>query len=249
MEILKGESLKKYFGEVKAVDGVTISFEKGSTVSIVGPNGAGKTTLLNLFTGHFKPTSGKIYFEGKDVTALSPNKRSKLGMGRAFQLVNLFEDFTVSDNIKISIASVLGKTGRFFSFFDRDKELNSMTEEVLSLFNLSEKANFKAKDLSHGERKLLDVAIATSLNPRLLFLDEPTSGVSTADKTPIMEMLKAVIKKKGLTVIMVEHDLGVVFNYSDRVVVMHEGKVLADGEPESLKTDIKVLEVLVGGKL
>lgn len=249
MEILKVVSLSKYFGEVKAVDGVSLSIEGGSIVSIIGPNGAGKTTLLNLISGHFRPDSGRIFFEGKDITHLPPHKRSKVGIGRAFQLVNLFENFTVRENVSIAIASRLGITRKVFSIFDRDRNLRALTDEVLSLFNLSEKADYKARDLSHGERKLLDVAIAASLNPKLLLLDEPTSGVSTADKEPIMVVLKEILKKKGITAIMVEHDLSVVRNHSERVIVMHEGRVLADGTPELVSSDQKVIEVLIGGRI
>lgn len=248
MPLLQTINLRKYFGEVKAVDGVALAFEGGTFTSIVGPNGAGKTTFINLLTGHFKPDSGRVIFNGLDVTKLSPHDRSKLGIARSFQLVSIFDEFSVLDNVRIAITSISGKSKRLFSAFEADGDVRRRAEGVLETFNLLDKKDLLARDLSHGDRKLLDVAMAFSLQPKLILLDEPTSGVSSVEKGPIMDILKRAISEWGLTAVIVEHDMGVVFKYSDRVVVMHQGKVLADDKPDIIRREEEVMDVLLGAR-
>jgi len=244
--LLEVKGLRKNFGEVRAVDGVDLAIESGTFTSIVGPNGAGKTTFINLLTGHFKPDSGRIIFNGRDVSRLPPHDRCKLGIARSFQLVSIFDEFSVLDNIRIAISSISGKSRRIFSSFEADRDVKRMAEEVLETFKLLDKRDILARDLSHGDRKLLDVAMAFALRPRLILLDEPTSGVSNVEKGPIMETLKKAIGEGGLTAVIVEHDMDVVFTYSDRVLVMHQGKVIADGKPDIIRKEEQVMDILLG---
>ncbi|MEM3130186.1 MAG: ABC transporter ATP-binding protein [Nitrososphaerota archaeon] len=242
--ILYIKNLVKHFGEVKAVENVNLSLEEGVITSLVGPNGAGKTTLINIISGAILPDKGKIFFYEKDITNLPPYKRAKMGIGRSFQIPALYNNLTVLDNIRIAIISYLGKANKLFNKIDN--EINEKTEEILKIFNFQEKKNLLAQDLSHGDRKLLDVAIAFSLNPKLVLLDEPTSGVSTSEKREIMNTIYNVIKEKRVTALIVEHDMNVVFSYSDEIIVMHEGKIIAKGEPSKIKEDKNVEHILLG---
>ncbi|MEM3406416.1 MAG: ABC transporter ATP-binding protein [Nitrososphaerota archaeon] len=242
--ILYTKNLVKHFGEVKAVENVNLSLEEGVITSLVGPNGAGKTTLINIISGAIPPDNGKIFFIEKDITNLPPYKRAKMGIGRSFQIPALYNNLTVLDNIRIAIISYLGKANKFF--YKIDKEVNEKTEEILKIFNFQEKKNLLAQDLSHGDRKLLDVAIAFSLNPKLVLLDEPTSGVSTSEKREIMNTIYNVIKERKVTALIVEHDMDVVFSYSDEIIVMHEGEIIAKGEPSKIKEDKNVEHILLG---
>jgi len=245
--ILVTRNLKKYFGEVHAVDGVNLSILEGEVAFIIGPNGAGKTTFLNLLCKWLEPDEGKIFFMGKDVTKMPPYKLTKMGIGRSFQLVNLYDTLTVFDNIRVAVISRLGRSGKIFSLVDRDKEVAKETEEILKTFGLSDKKDLLASELPHGDRKLLDVAIPFALKPKLLLLDEPTSGVSTEEKDPVMKTIVSAVKAAGTTALIIEHDMSIVFSYSDRVIAMHEGKILADGKPKEVQEN-KLVKTLIMGE-
>jgi branched-chain amino acid transport system ATP-binding protein len=242
--ILYTKNLVKHFGEVKAVENVNLSIEEGVITSLIGPNGAGKTTLINIISGAILPDNGKIFFYEKDITNFPPYKRARMGIGRSFQIPALYNNLTVLDNIRVPIISYLGKANKLFHKVD--KEINERTEEILKIFNLQEKKNLLAQDLSHGDRKLLDVAIAFALDPKLVLLDEPTSGVSTSEKREIMNTIYNVIKGKKVTALIVEHDMDVVFSYSDEIIVMHEGEIIAKGEPSKIKGNKNVERILLG---
>ncbi|MEM2929075.1 MAG: ABC transporter ATP-binding protein, partial [Nitrososphaerota archaeon] len=233
-----------HFGEVKAVENVNLSLEEGIITSLVGPNGAGKTTLINIISGAIPLDNGKIFFYEKDITNFPPYKRAKMGIGRSFQIPALYNNLTVLDNIRVAIISYLRKANKLFNKID--KEIDEKTEEILKIFNFQEKKNLLAQDLSHGDRKLLDVAIAFALDPKLVLLDEPTSGVSTSEKREIMNTIYNVIKEKKVTALIVEHDMDVVFSYSDEIIVMHEGKIIAEGEPAQIKGNKNVEHILLG---
>lgn len=246
MIILRTEKLKKHFGEVRAADGVDLTVESGSLTSIVGPNGAGKTTLINLLSGLLKPDSGRVIFMDKDVTRLPSCKRTRLGMARCFQIVSLFEGLTALDNIRLALISVMGMTRNMTSILDRNEEVTKKAHEVLETFGLLDKKDIITRDLPYGDKKILDVAVAFSLNPKLFLLDEPTSGVSTLEKRRIMEMIRNIVKGKGITALVVEHDMDVVFSYSDNIVVLHQGKVLAEGKPKEIAENPEVSKVFFG---
>ncbi|MFQ5935860.1 MAG: ABC transporter ATP-binding protein [Acidiferrobacterales bacterium] len=246
MSLLRTQKLKKHFGDTRAVDGVDFIVSEGEFLSLVGANGAGKTTLVNLISAYLQPDSGQIFFEDHDITSLPVADRIKAGIARSFQLVNLFDDLSAFDNVALAIFSREGKTHNLFALADRDGDVAQETEEVLREFGLDSKRNTVAGDLAQGERKLLDVAVAHALRPKLLFLDEPTSGVSTRDKAQIMDTISSVVRAGKITAVIIEHDMDVVFKYSDRIVVMHEGSVLADGTPEEIRQNSDVATILLG---
>jgi branched-chain amino acid transport system ATP-binding protein len=244
--LLQTVKLHKAFGETRAVDGVDFVVAKGEFLALVGSNGAGKTTLVNLISAFLKPDSGQILLDGQDITFASVDERLRAGIARSFQLVNLFDDMTAFDNVALSIFSRERKTLSLLRLADRDEDVRLETDDVLGRFGLKDKRDVLAGGLAQGERKLLDVAVAYAMRPRLLFLDEPTSGVSTRDKTQIMDIISSVVRAGGLTAVVIEHDMDVVFKYSDRIVAMHEGRFLADGPPEEIRQNRDVAMYLLG---
>jgi len=246
MSLLRTQALKKHFGETRAVDGVDFTVNEGEFLSLVGTNGAGKTTLVNLISAFLLPDSGRIFIGDRDITDATVDQRIRAGIARSFQLVNLFDDLSVLDNVALAIFAREGKTKRIFALAERDAAVTQEASDLLQQFGLGGKAQAAARDLAQGERKLLDVAVAYALRPKLLFLDEPTSGVSTRDKAQIMDTVSSVVRGGGITAVVIEHDMDVVFKYSDRVVVMHEGRFLADGPPEEIRRNADVAKYLLG---
>jgi branched-chain amino acid transport system ATP-binding protein len=246
MNLLETANLKKYFGDTHAVDDVNLTIAEGEFISLVGPNGAGKTSLCNVISAHLTPDSGKIIFKGTDVTHSSVIERVKAGIARSFQLVNLFDDLTAFDNVALAIFSRDGKIRNMAALADRDRDVAIEAETILDQFGLMNKRNETARGLAQGERKLLDVALAYALRPKLLFLDEPTSGVSTRDKDKIMGIIASVVRGEGITAVIIEHDMDVVFKYSNRIVVMHQGAILAQGTPDAIRNNDNVAMILLG---
>jgi branched-chain amino acid transport system ATP-binding protein len=246
MTLLETVNLKKYFGDTHAVDDVSLTIAEGEFISVVGPNGAGKTSLCNVISAHLVPDSGKIIFKGTDVTHSSVIERVKAGIARSFQLVNLFDDLTIFDNVALAIFSREGKIRNLAALADRDREVAIEADTILDQFGLASKRNEPARGLAQGERKLLDVALAYALRPKLLFLDEPTSGVSTRDKGTIMDTIASVVRGGGITAVIIEHDMDVVFKYSNRIVVMHQGAILAEGTPDAIRNNDDVAMILLG---
>jgi branched-chain amino acid transport system ATP-binding protein len=247
--LLKTVNLKKQFGETRACDGLDFVVHKGEFLSLVGSNGAGKTTLVNLISAHLQPDSGQILLEDRDITYMSVADRIKAGIARSFQIVNLFDGLSVFDNVSLSIFSREGKAVRMASLAEHDYDVRREALEVLDEFGLSGKAEALAGGLAQGERKLLDVAVAYALRPRLIFLDEPTSGVSTHEKAQIMDTVSSVVRGGRVTAVVIEHDMDVVFRYSDRIVMMHEGAFLADGTPDEIRANKDVASILLGAPL
>ncbi len=249
MILLKTVDLRKQFGETIACDNVNFVVHKGEFLSLVGSNGAGKTSLVNLISAHLKPDCGQILFEDKDITFTSVYDRIKAGIARSFQIVNLFDGMSVFDNVALSIFSREGKTVKIAALAEHDQDVRNETFEVLGQFGLRSMSAVLAGGLAQGERKLLDVAVAYALRPKLLFLDEPTSGVSTRDKSQIMDTVSSVVRAGTVTAVVIEHDMDVVFRYSDRIVMMHEGRFLADGTPDEIKANKDVASILLGAPL
>ncbi|MBI4593874.1 MAG: ABC transporter ATP-binding protein [Candidatus Rokubacteria bacterium] len=246
MSLLSTRTLSKSFGATRAVDGVDFTVNVGELLALIGSNGAGKTTLVNLISGLLRPDGGAIVFEGRDVTRQSVNERIRAGIARSFQLVNLFDQLTALDNIALTIFARQGMSRRLTSLAARDREVADEAHEVLQRFGLESKAGMLAGGLAQGERKLLDVAIAYALRPKLLFLDEPTSGVSTREKAPIMDIVTSIVRSGNITAVVIEHDMDIVFRYSDRIVAMHQGAILADGTPEEIRRNEQVTLTLLG---
>ena len=246
MSLLLTTKLTKHFGENRAVDGVDFAVREGQVLALIGSNGAGKTSLVNLISGLLRADSGQILFQGVDVTAESVHGRIRAGIARSFQLVNLFDQLTCLDNVALSIFAREGKARKLFSLARRYRGIWEEAAEVLHRFGLDGKARMLAGGIAQGERKLLDVAVAYALHPRLLFLDEPTSGVSTREKAPIMDTISSIVRSQGITAVIIEHDMDIVFNYSDRIVCMHQGTILAEGTPAEIRRNESVTTTLIG---
>ena len=246
MNLLQTTGLTKAFGETRAVDSVDFGVNEGEVLALIGSNGAGKTSLVNVISGLLRPDGGSIVFRGADVTGLSVHDRIHAGIARSFQLVNLFDQLTLLDNVALSIFSREDLTRRLLSLADHHRSVWEEAYEILRQFGLAISAMQLAGGISQGERKLLDVAVAFALRPRLLFLDEPTSGVSTREKAPIMDVITAVVRSNDITAVVIEHDMDVVFKYSDRIVAMHQGKILASGTPEEIRHNEAVTANLLG---
>jgi branched-chain amino acid transport system ATP-binding protein len=246
VSLLVTRGVVKQFGTLRAVDGVDFSVRPGEVLALIGANGAGKTTLVNLISGLFRPDAGTIQFQGIDVTAQTVHDRIKAGIARSFQLVNLFDQLSVLDNVALAIFARGGKTRKLFALASADRAVWDESVEILKSFGLEAKARMLAGGVAQGERKLLDVAVAYALRPKLLFLDEPTSGVSTREKARIMDTVTSVVRSEGISAAIIEHDMDVVFRYSDRIVVMHQGTILADGSPEEIRSNETVTATLIG---
>ena len=246
VDLLKTTQLTKSFGDTHAVDHVDFTVAAGEVLALIGSNGAGKTTLINLISGLITPDSGRVDFLGTDITRASIHHKIGLGIARSFQLVNLFDHLSVHDNVALAIFSREGRTRRLLSLAAADTGVRDEGAAVLKQFGLDGRADAPAGGLSQGERKLLDVAVAYALRPKLLFLDEPTSGVSTREKAPIMDIITQVVRSGGITAVIVEHDMDVVFTYCPRIVAMHQGTILADGSPEQIRSNAQVTANMLG---
>jgi branched-chain amino acid transport system ATP-binding protein len=247
--ILQAEGLRKLYGEFCALDGVSLGVDAGEFVSIVGPNGAGKSTLINILTGVTRPSAGKVLFKNREIGGGGPVRLARLGMARSFQLVQVFPDLTVLETLQAAVVARLRRTTRLFASLARDREVQAGALEVAELFGLADKRHLPARQLPQGDKKLLDVASAFALKPEIILLDEPTSGVSTADKTAIMDTLVTASKLIGLrAIVQVEHDMDIVFAYSDRIIALHQGRVLADASPAAILADQHVMDTVIGRK-
>jgi branched-chain amino acid transport system ATP-binding protein len=246
VSLLEVRNITKAFGSNTAVDDVSLTIRKGEFLGLIGSNGAGKTTLVNLISGFFPADRGTLLFDGRDITRQSIHERIGVGIARSFQLVNLFDHLTVLDNVALTIFSRQGKTRWLWTIADRDGAVRDEAVAVLRQFGLAAEAPLLAGAISQGARKLLDVAVAYALRPKLLFLDEPTSGVSTREKAPIMDIITAVVRAEGITAVVIEHDMDIVFRYSDRIVAMHQGAILASGTPDEIRQNEQVAMTLLG---
>ena len=245
--ILRADHVTKHYGQFRALNDVSLGVSAGEFVSIIGPNGAGKSTLINLLTGLARPSAGTVRFKDRDIAGIGPVKLAKLGMARSFQLVQIFPDLTVLETLQAAVVARLGRGARLFAGLAGDREVQDGANEVAALFGLDTKRGALARHLPQGDKKLLDVASAFALRPEIILLDEPTSGVSTADKTKIMEILVAAAKRIGLqAIIQVEHDMDIVFGYSDRIIALHQGAVLADATPKDIQADQRIVDMVVG---
>jgi branched-chain amino acid transport system ATP-binding protein len=248
--ILRAEALTKFYGQFCALDGVSLTVDAGEFVSIIGPNGAGKSTLINVLTGVLQPSAGTVRLRDREITGIGPVRLARLGMARSFQLVQIFPDLTVLETLQAAVVSRLGRGTRLFAALARDRQVEEGALEVAELFRLADKRHVLARQLPQGDKKLLDVASAFALRPEIILLDEPTSGVSTADKTAIMEILVSAGQRIGLkAIIQVEHDMDIVFGYSDRIIALHQGKVLADATPAAIQADAHVVDTVIGRKM
>lgn len=251
--ILDAQGLSKNFGAVTAASNINAAIEKDSVVGLIGTNGAGKTTFINMITGYLKPDAGTIHYEGRDITRLEPREIARLGICRSFQIPQLYGSLTVHENMMIGLGIVL-QNARLGGFFSGDRAMvpgygkpaEEVAEHLLARFGLADYRDRNAQVLPGGVRKLLDIALTMVAKPRVLLLDEPTSGVSAEEKFGIMQMVLDAVRAEGATVLFVEHDMEVVSRFAQRVLAFYDGRVIADAAPEIALADPEVKKHVVG---
>ncbi|MBE9571332.1 MAG: ABC transporter ATP-binding protein [Proteobacteria bacterium] len=246
MTILKTHGIKKHFAKFAALKGISMEVKQGEIRAIIGPNGAGKTTFFNVITGKLKPTEGAVYFEEKDITGKPPHKITSYGIGRTFQIINIFPGLTTIENIMLS---VLNKHGENMAFFARPQNRDSMKEEcfkVMRQIGLEENADTLATNLSHGDKKKLDIGIGLARGPKILLLDEPTAGLNPQENQSIVHLIKEVAARENLTIVLIEHDMDAVFSISDYISVFQQGTVIAEGKPDEVKNNKLVIDAYLG---
>jgi branched-chain amino acid transport system ATP-binding protein len=232
--LFEAQRLHKRFGAHVVLEDVSMRFEEGRLSGIMGPNGAGKTTCFNLLTGSHAPDRGSVTFEGRDITGLPPRAIARLGISRSFQIMNLFNDYSALDNVRVASPEVRARGFSMFQAFSA-KGLDEEGKTILHRVGLSGKENVRAKDLSYGDRRALEIGVALAARPRLLFLDEPTAGLGTAGTTRIAGLIAEL--KRSITIVMIEHDMQFLFGLADHIYVMHWGQVIAQGAPAQLRAN------------
>ena len=244
--ILEAKNLSKNFGGLVAVDNVDIKIQRKTMHAIIGPNGAGKTTLFNLLSGVMPPTKGKVFYKGEDITTFPPHKRAHLGIGRSYQITNIFPNLTVLENIRLA-AQAKGKDN--FKLFSRANDFQQYVDtakDVIEIVGLSGREPFLARDLPHGDKRKLELGIMLACDPELLLFDEPTAGMSSEQVPELIEIIKNVVNSKSRTAILVEHRMDMVMSISDIVTVMNQGRILAEGSPHEIANNKQVQIAYLG---
>ena len=244
MAFISIQGLVKRFGALTATNNVTLDIEREGILSIIGPNGAGKTTFFNLLTGFLKPDEGKIFYKGQDVTGKKPYQIIRYGISRSFQIVSLFEEMTVLDNVRVGVQRNLGFMNRLFLNYKHAEAVTKRAMEILEEVGLAEMADFPAASIPHGDRKILDLGVALTTDPETLLLDEPMAGLSKAERARITQLIKKLSETRK--VIIVEHDMDVVFAISDHILVLHHGAILATGTPAEIAANEEVQSAYLG---
>ncbi|MBW2078432.1 MAG: ABC transporter ATP-binding protein [Deltaproteobacteria bacterium] len=242
--MLKLRDINKSFGEFMAVNGADLTVGEGELVAVIGPNGAGKTTLFNLITGQLKPDKGRIEFMGKEITNIPPYEICKKGIARSFQIVNIFPRLSVFKNVQVAVISQRKKNNTLFH--PAQGMLIEETNSILESLGLSKKAGETAGSLSHGDQRILEIAIALGNDPKLLVLDEPTAGMSPEETSTTMELIRGLAEERGLTILFCEHDMDVVFSTAQSIMVMHQGRTLIQGKPQQVRENEEVMKAYLG---
>jgi branched-chain amino acid transport system ATP-binding protein len=249
VSLLRIDGLTKQFGGLTAVDDVTFGVEGGETRAVIGPNGAGKSTLINCVTGLLTPTEGVVEFDGRDVTGAEPHEAVQAGMSKSFQTASLFPGMTVAENVEI--AALAAENGSFSLDFLRRRdsmdEVHRVAERMLDAVSLLGDRDVEARNLSYGDKRRLEIAVALASEPEMLFMDEPTAGMSPDETAETVDLVEDLQDDLGLTILIVEHDMEVIFRIADRILVLNRGAVIADGPPESVQGDPEVQEAYLGG--
>jgi len=242
--MLKVESVDKYFEDFRAVNGADLTVGKGELVAVIGPNGAGKTTLFNLITGQLNSDRGRIEFMGKEITNIPPYEICRRGIARSFQTANIFPRLTVFGNVQVAVISQQRRSNTLFS--PAQRMAVEETNRILESLGLSDKARETAGALSHGDQRILELAIALGNDPKLLVLDEPTAGMSPEETDATMELIKRLTEERGLTILFCEHDMDVVFGIAQSIMVMHQGRTLIQGKPQQVRENEEVMKAYLG---
>ncbi len=249
MSLLQTTDLVKQFGGLTAVDGVSLSIERGTVQAIIGPNGAGKTTFINCVSGLLDPTSGSVQFNGDDITGQDPHEIVQQGISKSFQTASIFPRMSVAENVQI--AAFGAEHGSFrFNFLKRRESYDAVqetTERMLRSVDLWDDRNIQAQNLPYGDKRRLEIAIALASEPELLFMDEPTAGMSPEETRQTVDLIENLQEELGLTIVLVEHDMEVIFRVSDKIAVLHRGSIIANAAPEEIRGDEQVQEAYLGG--
>ncbi len=246
MTLLQVSGASKRFGNLAAIGDVSLTIEPGELRAIIGPNGAGKTTFFNLVSGLFAPTTGSILFDGRDVTGLSPEQRVARGMARTFQITEIFPELSVADNIRIAVEIASGFRLKPWIGSGAREGVAERVSELLAMGGLAEKRDMRVGALSHGDQRAAEIMMSLALRPRLLMLDEPTAGMGDQETYDIARLVRKLHRNEGLTIMLIEHDMRVVFNLAERIMVLAEGRVLAEGTPQEIADSEKVQAAYLG---
>jgi branched-chain amino acid transport system ATP-binding protein len=244
MESLRVENLSRDFGGIHAARNVSFKIEEGEHLAIIGPNGAGKTTLFNLISGQMPPTSGKIFFYNQDITHVPAHQRTHLGMARSYQTVNLFNDLTVLENISLALQGTKNIRFQMFRSALSFKSIFAKSEEMLDSIGLWEKKDTPVHSISYGEQRKLEIALSLASEPKLLLLDEPSCGLTATESTDITTRIRKLGEK--ITVMLVAHDMDLVFGIAQRIIVLHYGEIITEGTCDQIRTNSKVKEIYMG---
>ena len=246
MTLLQVRAATKAFGSLVAVDDISLSVEAGEMRAIIGPNGAGKTTFFNLITGFFPPTRGEIWLDGKDVTRIAAEGRVAMGMARTFQVTEIFPELTVRENIQIAVEAATGFRLRPWIGRADGARVRDRIDEILTNIRLTSHANRLVGELSHGDQRSAEIGMALALRPRILLLDEPTAGMGEQETYQVAGLIRRLHKQSGYTVVLIEHDMRVVFNLADRIMVLDQGRMLAEGTPDEIAANPHVQAAYLG---
>ena len=246
MSLLQVRNVTRNFGSLVAVNDVSMTVEPGELRAVIGPNGAGKTTFFNLISGFFPPSAGTIVFDGKDITAWSPQQRVVHGMARTFQITEIFPELTVRENLRVPVEVASGLRLRPWLGRSDDARIRARVDELLQMGGLAEKADRLVGELSHGDQRATEIMMSIALRPRLLLLDEPTAGMGDQETYDISRLIRRLHRNDKLTIVLIEHDMRVIFNLADRIMVLAEGAMLAEGTPDEIARDERVQAAYLG---
>jgi branched-chain amino acid transport system ATP-binding protein len=246
MSLLQVRNVSKHFGRLVAVNGVSLTVEPGELRAVIGPNGAGKTTFFNLISGFFPPTSGSIVFDGKDITAMPEDERVRQGMARTFQITEIFPELTVAENVRVAVEVASGYRMRPWLPRGEKAKVLARVAELLDMGGLAEKRDRLVGELSHGDQRATEIMMSLALNPRLLLLDEPTAGMGDQETYHVAKLIRRLHKDQRLSIVLIEHDMRVIFNLADRIMVLGEGALLAEGTPDEIAANPQVQAAYLG---
>ncbi|MDR3496494.1 MAG: ABC transporter ATP-binding protein [Ancalomicrobiaceae bacterium] len=246
MTLLKVENLTKRFGSLIAVADVSMVVEPGEIRAVIGPNGAGKTTFFNMISGFLTPSTGRILFDGKDISRVPASQRVKIGMARTFQITEVFPELTVRDNLQIAVEASAGYGLSVILNEEAREEVHADVSELLELSGLTDRADRLVGELSHGDQRTAEIMMALALKPRLLLLDEPTAGMGDQETFDIAKLIRKLHRQQNLSIVLIEHDMRIVFNLADRIMVLAEGRMLAEGTPKDIAANEAVQKAYLG---